>query len=129
MMWPTFFQCKKKGVVERDGNLYCTIHDPEYIQAKNKKLGEKWYEERKVRDDKWARESLAGEIFEDVDTETIKANVAKYKASNAMYEALKELSTIVLGVIEYHKNTPVILGMDSFTLQPARQALSKAEVK
>ena len=47
-----------------------------------------------------------------------------HEAAPAMYEALKELSTIVLGVIEYHKNTPVILGMDSFTLQPARQALN-----
>ena len=44
-----------------------------------------------------------------------------------LYEALKELSTIVLGVIEYHRNTSVILGMDSFTLQPAMKALAKAE--
>jgi len=50
-------------------------------------------------------------------------------ALSDLYEALKELSTIVLGVIEYHRGTSVILGMDSFTLQPAEKALSKAEEK
>ena len=57
------------------------------------------------------------------------ANAHLIAAAPDMYEALKELSTIVLGVIEYHKNTPVILGMDSFTLQPAKEALAEAEEK
>ena len=55
------------------------------------------------------------------------ANAQLIVAAPELYEALKELSTIVLGVIEYHRGTPVILGMDSYTLQPSRQALAKAE--
>lgn len=29
--------CQKPAVVERDGKLFCTIHDPEYIKAKQVK--------------------------------------------------------------------------------------------
>ena len=35
------YQCEKKAVVVRVGNLYCKIHDPEYIKAKRKARNEK----------------------------------------------------------------------------------------
>ena len=38
----TEWQCQKKPVVTRDGKLYCKIHDPEYIKAKNKARDEKF---------------------------------------------------------------------------------------
>ena len=37
-----YHSCSKKAVVERDGKLYCKIHDPEYIQAKREKANIKW---------------------------------------------------------------------------------------
>ena len=44
-------------------------------------------------------------------------------AAPDMYEALKELADIMEVVIE----APDVAQLDSFTLQPARQALAKAE--
>ena len=40
-----YHSCSKKAVVERDGKLYCKIHDPEYIQAKQEKANVKWQKE------------------------------------------------------------------------------------
>jgi len=40
-----YHSCSKKAVVERDGKLYCKIHDPEYIQAKREKANVKWQKE------------------------------------------------------------------------------------
>lgn len=37
-------QCSKKAKVNREGRLYCTIHDPEYIKKKDEKEEEKWRE-------------------------------------------------------------------------------------
>ena len=39
--WNSYF-CSKKPKIERDGELYCTIHDPEYIKKKNQKAQEKF---------------------------------------------------------------------------------------
>ena len=36
------YQCKNKPVVERNGKLYCRIHDPIYIEAKRKKREAQW---------------------------------------------------------------------------------------
>lgn len=40
------YPCSKKAVVKRDDKLYCKIHDPEYIKAKEKKHEEKYNSER-----------------------------------------------------------------------------------
>ena len=40
-----YHSCSKKAVVERDGKLYCRIHDPEYIRAKQEKANVKWQKE------------------------------------------------------------------------------------
>jgi len=39
--WP----CIKPVKVERNGMMYCTIHDPEYVKAKNDKRQLKWEKE------------------------------------------------------------------------------------
>lgn len=46
-VWHTH-QCKRKAVIEKDGKLYCKIHDPEYIKAKDKKK-EAEYEENSCK--------------------------------------------------------------------------------
>ena len=71
-----------------------------------------------------------GDVIARIPSDEQEREIAQFIASVPdMYEALKELSTIVLGVIEYQRGTSVILGMDSFTLQPAENALAKAEGK
>jgi len=42
------YPCSKKFYIERDGKMYCKIHDPEYIKAKDKKREEK-YEKLKCK--------------------------------------------------------------------------------
>jgi hypothetical protein len=42
------YQCHFKGKVEREGKLYCTIHDPERVKEKDKERTEKWDAERVI---------------------------------------------------------------------------------
>ena len=35
-------QCPRKAIVERDGEWYCKIHDPEYIKAKDEERTRKY---------------------------------------------------------------------------------------
>ena len=37
--------CSRKAVVEREGKMYCKIHDPEYIHMMDKKREEKYNKE------------------------------------------------------------------------------------
>ena len=34
--------CNINAIIERDGKLYCKIHDPEYIKEKDRKAEEKY---------------------------------------------------------------------------------------
>ena len=36
------FPCRKNAKVVRDGKNFCTIHDPEYIKAKDEKREQKY---------------------------------------------------------------------------------------
>jgi uncharacterized Zn finger protein (UPF0148 family) len=47
--------CSNLAKVERDGKMYCKIHDPEYIAAKNKERQERWEKERVERNEIAAR--------------------------------------------------------------------------
>jgi len=40
------YPCSKNANIERNGKLYCTIHDPEYIKEKLKKREEMWEKEK-----------------------------------------------------------------------------------
>ena len=46
--------CQKPAKVERDGKWFCTIHDPEYIKAKQIKwqadFNKKWIEDQKLHE-------------------------------------------------------------------------------
>ena len=43
------YQCSIKPIVERDGKLYCKIHNPEYIKEKHAKLRIKWNKKAEIR--------------------------------------------------------------------------------
>lgn len=34
--WPRYHQCRRAATVTRDGKSYCTAHDPERIQEREK---------------------------------------------------------------------------------------------
>ena len=85
------WQCQKKAVIERDGKLYCRIHDPEYIKAKQEKKQAEWDKELAERNQRWHRREVLNSIFKGVDTTTIEHNIKKYKAAPDLYEALKGL--------------------------------------
>ncbi|KKM76423.1 hypothetical protein LCGC14_1380380 [marine sediment metagenome] len=50
------YPCRKKVTVERGGKPYCTIHDPEYIEAKRKALTEEWGKEWAEKEVRWAEQ-------------------------------------------------------------------------
>ena len=87
------WQCERKAIIERDGKLYCKIHDPEYVKAKNIKLQAKWDAVWKKKQERWHRESVLYSIFTGIDTATIEKSVNIYKATPDMYEALKTLQS------------------------------------
>ena len=39
------YKCTKKSIVEKEGKLYCKIHDPEYKKEKERKQREKYNKE------------------------------------------------------------------------------------
>ena len=92
------YRCTKRAVVERNGKPYCKIHDPEYIKAKTKEKDAKWDREWTERKKGLERKSLIASIFKDIDTEMIEANKDKYREAPRLYEALKEVKLVWLGL-------------------------------
>ena len=103
--WGAFhpYQCNKKSVVVRDGKLYCKVHDPEYIKAKQDKL----YQEHIQHSDKKAKErtlaNLAVSACQQVNPDNPQA-VAE--AIPKLYEALKEFDTA------YKSGSKVVMARD-----------------
>ena len=64
-------QCSRKGIIEKDGKLYCKIHDPEAEQKRRKEQQEKWDAERKVENAKRRRKSAIEKACEGVPTEVL----------------------------------------------------------
>ena len=90
------YQCQKKATVERDGKLYCTIHDPEYIKAKREKQEAEWEAERIRKNAQWARQKALVAATEGLTTEELQALTPSLcRAAPAMYEALRELHDFV----------------------------------
>lgn len=58
------WQCRKKPVVTRDSNLYCRVHDPEYIKEKAARLREKWGKESARRHQQWNLDRARGKATE-----------------------------------------------------------------
>jgi hypothetical protein len=47
--------CSRKGVVKREGKLYCKQHDPVAVEARRKVRDEKW-------DKEWAESALRNRV-------------------------------------------------------------------
>lgn len=45
-----FAQCSRRGVVTRDGRLWCRQHDPEAVKARREKSNAEWREESARRE-------------------------------------------------------------------------------
>ncbi|KKL82751.1 hypothetical protein LCGC14_1981640 [marine sediment metagenome] len=131
------YPCQKKVTVERGGKPYCTIHDPEYVKAKDEARRKKWAEEDARRTAQWVEKKELRKL-QDTAVAGCKAinpdnPLAVAEAIGEMYEALKFL------LDKYWKNqerddtkgficciTPE--GIPQYW-RDARQALAKAEMK
>ena len=79
--WPHSYPCEKRSKVERDGKAYCTIHDPEYIKAKDA-----------VRNAKWKADDIAQQRLSDIkqmEREVCKFALASLKAGLALPDDLR----------------------------------------
>ena len=47
--WPSYHRCERKGVVEREGKLYCKQHDPVTVENARKKRMDVWNANMKAR--------------------------------------------------------------------------------
>jgi hypothetical protein len=87
--WLVTPNCQKPATVERDGKLYCTIHDPEYIKAKQAKWHAKFdrgYAERREQDElltakKLATKGLTLQELRRVTPELIRKALAEQKSN------------------------------------------------
>ena len=87
------YPCSRKAKVERNGKLYCTIHDPEYIKAKDKKNADKWEREQLERNKVYDREDAKNKACARLTTRELQAlNPNLLKAAPALYEALEKIS-------------------------------------
>lgn len=97
--------CQKKAKVERYGKQYCTIHDPEYVERKQKERQEKWYKEQVEKKRKWDEGAALRQIE---------------KAAPVMLEALKNLVSRI--------DEGLAIG-EALDLKPAREAIAEAGEK
>ena len=118
------FPCQRPAKVERDGKWYCGIHDPEYIKAKNQAKEEKWEAENKANEIKWAREVKIKSLVSGLTDEELSALTPEWvKASNQMYEALKDLFA------QYRSDIAGSFRLPKPVRQTLTQALNAAEEK
>ena len=121
------YQCQKKSVVERNGKFYCKVHDPEYIKEKKRKWHERFAKEEVENRKRWHRKEVIEKVCEPFTTEWLETNTAVLKASNDMYEALKEIlegkGRYSMDKLTHAENT--IEDMKEL----AKQAIAKAEGK
>ena len=102
--------CYESATVERNGKWYCTIHDPEYIKAKDAEqmaIYDKDFEQRMAQIEAWAQCLLINPDNPRAVAESI----------GDMYEALKNLVQRI--------DEGLALG-ERLDVLPAREALNKA---
>lgn len=59
-----FHQCGRKGIIERDGMLWCKTHDPEAVAARRAKQEARWAKEQAEWKRNWAIERLRAKSYE-----------------------------------------------------------------
>lgn len=70
-VWPHLQRphlCRKPGRVERDGKIYCTIHDPRRVQEKREARRAEWLRELARREQGFADTRLGRAVRELVTT-------------------------------------------------------------
>jgi len=71
------YQCGNKPKVERDGKLYCGVHDPIRLQKKREEKQKEWKEEYRKKEAIWDRRRIMEKYFEGVSTEEIENMIKK----------------------------------------------------
>ncbi len=66
------YQCTKKPVIERDGKLYCKIHDPEYIKEKQVKWRAMFDKEQAEREKHWVLVNARSQAIKGLTLEELK---------------------------------------------------------
>ena len=66
------YQCTKKPTIERDGKLYCKIHDPEYIKAKQAEWQATFDKERAEREKHWVLVKARSQAIKNLTLEELK---------------------------------------------------------
>ena len=87
------WQCLKPAKVERDGKWYCSIHDPEYIKAKNKAREEEWERKVQARNAGWERDSIARTAYDQCLLINPDNPLAVAENIGAIYEALRYIAS------------------------------------
>lgn len=64
MRFPRGHRCKLKAVVERDGSLFCKIHDPVAVKARNDAKEAQWKRESDARQAVHRLNAAAPELLE-----------------------------------------------------------------
>lgn len=80
--WGAFHQhrCHKTAVVFRADKWYCKIHDPEYIEAKQKASMERFTAKWNAESDLRVKSNLLMAIFQGISIEAIRAKSEQIKA-------------------------------------------------
>ena len=112
-------QCKRRAVVVRDGRSYCKIHDPEYIKQKGAERNQKLDEEHKQILEYFKRESARGRATADLTLEELEA------LTPALAKAAPDLREALRNIVKRHEQGLSL--NDKLDLEPAREALAKAE--
>jgi len=120
-------QCQKTATVERNGKWYCTIHDPEYINAKREKRNAKWDAERKARKERYALDDARNNATEGLSLAELQSvTPGQIRALPELIEALKRYDVNINFVNDTNPRKYELLGVLTYDL---RNALSKAGVK
>lgn len=79
--WGAFFQrrCERKPTVERDGKLYCPIHDPVARDARDEARYQKYLKQSKRREAQVYAQQIGLQIVIGFNIEFVEQNVSKIR--------------------------------------------------
>ena len=71
--WGQFTPCTNRGVVERDGKLYCRMHDPEARAARRDARDAKYRAKSDARAERYERQYVLERFAAGIPTDRLKA--------------------------------------------------------
>ncbi len=98
--------CSKGAVVEHDGNPYCKIHDPKYIEEKIIKRNARWKAE-------WDAEKRESKLLTAISAcREINPSNPQAVAENilAMYGALRKIIPLIESFTPFQRKRPEVAG-------------------